>query len=711
MNVSLSTDIRELPNYGPAKANRLSRLGLRTVRDALFFFPREYQEPPPPARIADLKQGQRAAFVGRITDVSLSSSTPGKSVYATVVENESGAVRMLFFNQPFRADSLTMDKTIRLIGSPKLTGLRWEFAHPEVEILEDGLHDPNPPATIVPVYPLVETVKQADVRGVVAAAIEHGLESVLEVMPEELRERAAGCLNGNHVEAGQALVGICAALREIHQPTASECLAAARLRLIFQELLVMQLALATRRRSLTTDLEATPLECSSRLRQRILRRFPFALTDDQTRVVDEIVADMRRQFPMNRMLQGDVGSGKTAVAFFAMLLAVAGKQQAALMAPTEVLARQHFHHLQRLMDGSRVRVGLLCGSLTTSERRQTLREIESGDLDLIIGTHALVYDVAFRSLALVVVDEQHRFGVRQRVQLRGGGKAPHYLVMSATPIPRTVAMTQFGDVALSVLREKPAGRIGVKTYLADDAWKSRWWGFVRERLSEGRQAYVVAPRVGELGFEARDDDEDDIASVTQTYRELKETQLSDYRVELLHGGMAPEDKQSVMDAFAEGEIEVLVSTTVIEVGIDVANATVMTILGANRFGLAQLHQLRGRVARGSHGGHVGVFVDGGKSPRDDERLVRFETTEDGFALAEADYQMRGPGDLLGRRQSGLPPLLIADLQRDQEVLGVARELAHELIEEDPDMSGPLLSLLRDQVFRRYGTRLELGDGA
>ena len=712
-NAPLGTRLQDLPGFGPAKANRLARLGLRSIRDALFLFPRDYQSPPPPARIAELKQGERASFVGRISDVSLTSRTPGKSVFSAVVENESGAVRMMFFNQPFRAESLTFEKRVRLVGVPKLTGLRWEFAHPEVEILEDCDDTADQPASIVPVYPLADGVKQIDVRRTVAAALEHGLGSVHEVMPIALRVRSVHALGEHHVGSEGTLPEIRHTLREIHQPTTPDALAAARRRLIFQELLVMQLALATRRRALTTNLAATPLECSSRVRQRILRRFPFPLTDDQSRVIDEIAADMRCQFPMNRMLQGDVGSGKTAVAFFAMLLAVAGKHQAALMAPTEVLARQHFENLRRLMEDSQVRIGLLCGSLSTTERRETLQEIESGELDLIIGTQALVYDVAFKRLALVVIDEQHRFGVRQRVQLRSGGTAPHYLVMSATPIPRSIAMTQFGDVALSVLKEKPAGRVGVKTYLADDAWKVRWWDFVRERLAEGRQAYVVAPRVGELLPETKpnDDTDEDITSVSQMYRELKANQFSDYRVELLHGGMAPEDKQSVMNAFAEGEIDVLVSTTVIEVGIDVANATVMTILGANRFGLAQLHQLRGRVARGSHSGHVCVFVDGDKSPRDDERLALFETTDDGFELAEADFQMRGPGDLLGRRQSGMPPLRIADLQRDQEVLSAARSLAHELIEEDPEMSGPLLERLRDQVYRRYGARMELGDGA
>nr|WP_261344706.1 ATP-dependent DNA helicase RecG [Allorhodopirellula solitaria] len=723
----LSTPLQYLPGMGPARADRLRKLGLRKAQDVLFFFPREHQFPPPPTRVDDLREGVAATFVGKITDAELVSRTPGKSLFAAIVENDSGAVRIVFFNQPFRAEQLTFYRHVRISGTPKLVGLRWEFSHPKYDLLDEaelggdeGQETAPQNGEILPVYPLTEGIKDYELRRLTRRVADVLAEEITEVMPGSLRRQAATRLR----EAGIDLVGdlpdIGTTLRDIHAPPSAEKLNAARSRLVFQELLVMQLALAMRRTSLTGRLQAPEMPCTAQIRQRILRRFPFELTADQDRVISEIAREMGRQFPMNRLLQGDVGSGKTVVAIFAMMLAVANGHQATLMAPTEVLARQHYQTLTKILADSRVRIGLLCGSLTAAERRQTLAQIAAGELDLIVGTQALVYDIEFHSLGLCVIDEQHKFGVRQRVQLRSGGIDPHYLVMSATPIPRSVAMTQFGDVDLSTLREKPAGRGEVHTYLAGDKWRDRWWDFVRQRLAEGRQAYVVAPRVGEdatgdadsLGGENGPEEEtEDVTSVSRTFERLRDDVFPEHRVELLHGRMKPEAKQAVMLRFAGGEIDVLVSTTVIEVGVDVANATVMTILGANRFGLAQLHQLRGRISRGRHAAHVCVFTDGERSPEESERLQVFEQTSDGFEIAEADFRLRGPGDLLGKKQSGLAPLRIADLNRDVETLQVARAMAQDLIDEDPAMEEPESAALRDQVLRRYGERLDLGDGA
>jgi ATP-dependent DNA helicase RecG len=482
--------------------------------------------------------------------------------------------------------------------------------------------------------------------------------------------------------------------------------------LVFQELLAMQLALAIKRRRLTTELRAPPLTSTAMIDARIVNRFPFELTGDQRRAIDQIRGDMACQFPMNRLLQGDVGSGKTIVAIYAMMLAVANEHQAVMMAPTEVLARQHFETLSKTLEGSRVRIGLLCGSLSAGEKRAVIEEIASGEIDLLVGTQALLYgEIDFKRLGVCVIDEQHKFGVAQRVKLRSGGIDPHYLVMSATPIPRSVAMTMFGDVELSTLRDKPPGRGKVNTYLGRGQWKQRWWAFVRERLDEGRQAFVVAPRVSAVEASEDDDATEDIASVESVYENLSTGPLKDYRVGLLHGRMPPEEKQAVMQQLASEQLQVLVSTTVIEVGINVPNATVMTILGAQQFGLAQLHQLRGRISRGSHAGHVCVFTDGEIEPEENERLKVLEQTHDGFELAEADFRLRGPGDLLGRRQSGLPPMWIADLVRDVDILTLARSMAQEMIEEDPELSADDLIALRDQVFRRYAKRLDLGDVA
>lgn len=721
--LTLTTPIQYLPGVGPARATKLRKLGLRIARDILFLFPRNHTFPPPPTKVADLSEGEPATFIGTITDAELMSRTPGKSIFAAIVENDSGAVRIVFFNQPFRAEQLTFETQVRISGTPKLAGLRWEFTHPQYEIVQEGeLPDEDAPGGLILAnYPLTEGIKQSDLRRLARPLVNELAGQLTEVLPERLRTEAAQRLNAAGMELPGVLPGISDALRGIHLPESEAELTAAQTRLVFQELLVMQLALAMRRRSLTSELRAPSLECSATVRNRILRRFPFELTGDQRRVMDVIACDMARQFPMNRLLQGDVGSGKTVVAIFAMLVAVAGEHQATLMAPTEVLARQHYATLKRMLADSRVRIGLLCGSIGAAERRDTVEKIRTGELDIVIGTQALLYGVEFHRLGLCVIDEQHKFGVKQRVTLRDGGVDPHYLVMSATPIPRSVAMTQFGDVDLSTLREKPAGRGAVHTYLAGDSWRDRWWSFVKERVAEGRQAFVVAPRVGpevesadeELSelIDPAEPPAEDITSVHSTYEQLRTGPLKGLRVGLLHGRMASDEKQQVMETFAEGELDVLVSTTVIEVGIDVPNATVMAILGGNRFGLAQLHQLRGRVSRGTHAGHVCVFVDGDKPPQDDERLKVFEQTLDGFELAEADFRLRGPGDVLGQRQSGDARLRIADLHRDVEILQVAREMAQDWIDQDPEMESEGLEDLKSQVLRRYGNQLDLSDGA
>ena len=662
---TLLTPLQYLPGMGPVRAQRFGRLGLRTAQDVIFLFPRDYEYPAPSAKVDSLQEGQPAALVGRVVDAEFVSRRPGRSMFAALIQNESGVVRTLFFNQPFRSDQLGIDQRVLISGTPKMSGMRMEFVHPKVTLLDDAEDVPEP--RILPVYPLSDGIKQSEVRRVVAETTERLADELVEVMPDSLRHAAANQLRECGVHLDGDLVKIDVALKSLHQPPTRQHLLAARMRLVFQELLVMQLALAMRRRKLTTDLHSPPLEANAMIDARIVNRFPFELTGDQKTVIGEISRDMARQFPMNRLLQGDVGSGKTVVAVYAMMLAVANGHQAALMAPTEVLARQHYQTLKETLSESRVSVGLLCGSLTSNERQKVLESAAAGTTDLLVGTQALIYGgMDFKSLGLCVIDEQHKFGVAQRVALRSGGIDPHYLVMSATPIPRSVAMTLFGDVELSTLREKPPGRGKVNTYLAHDGWKDRWWGFVRERIDEGRQVFVVAPRVsmptneGEAG--------EDVASVEAVFEELCNGPLADYRLGLLHGRMHPEEKQSIMNAFAAGQIQVLVSTTVIEVGINIPNATVMTILGAQRFGLAQLHQLRGRIARGGHEGHVGVFTDGDTSPEDNERLQVFEQTDDGFELAEADFRLRGPGDMLGRQQSGLPPMRIADLIRDQDVL-------------------------------------------
>ncbi|WP_164100687.1 ATP-dependent DNA helicase RecG [Candidatus Laterigemmans baculatus] len=721
--VTLATPAQYLRGVGPQRAELLARLGIRNAGDALFAFPRDYQHRAELKPIAELAEEQPASIVGTIAEVDQRVTYSGKSIAGVLVEDDTGAVRLMFFNQPFRTENLHRGDRVLVSGTPRLNGLRFEFVHPRVVPLDEK--ETLPGGDVLPVYPLTEGLKQPAMRRIMASVAETLSGSVPEVLPEEIRDSLG-------------LVGIAEALLNIHRPENAEKLEAARRRLIFQELLVLQLALAMRRRRLTTDLHSPALPPSPEINARIARRFPFQLTGDQQRAIEEVGRDMSRQFPMNRLIQGDVGSGKTVVAQYAMLLAAAHKHQAVLMAPTDVLARQHQRTFAAALAKSRVRVGLFSGSLSAAERRETLRAAAAGEIDLLVGTHALLYgEIALPRLGLVVIDEQHKFGVAQRARLRSGGLDPHYLVLSATPIPRTVAMTMFGDLELSTLREKPPGRGVVKTYLAHDGWRDRWWQFVAERLDEGRQAFVVTPLVsaggkrsaeaaadgddgddpledsgpeGELGLESGGGSED-LAAAESIYRELASGPLAKYRIGLLHGRMSPADKAETMKRFAEGRLQVLVATTVIEVGIDVPNATVMTILGAERFGLAQLHQLRGRVSRGRHTGHVGIFTGGPGSPEENERLQVLAETDDGFELAEADFRLRGPGDLMGVRQSGLPPLRIADPLRDADELVAARELAQRLIDEDPQLEAAGFEKLRSQVIRRYGQVLQLGDVA
>ena len=702
---SLTTPAQYLKGVGPQRAELLLKLGIRNGQDALFFFPRDYQQPAKRVRIADLVNDEPATIVARVTELDQRVTGGGRTILGVLVEDDSGAARLLFFNQSFRLQSIHRGESLLITGTPKLNGFRFEFVHPTiVPIAEEEVAIVD---QILPVYPLTEGLKQSSMRKVMANVSEQLADAVPEVLPDSIRKAAE-------------LVGISEALKTIHQPIDDERLSRARHRLIFQELLVQQLALAMRRRRLTTDLKSPPLTPSAEINAAIQRRFPFQLTGDQQRAITDVGRDMSRQFPMNRLIQGDVGSGKTVIAQYAMLLAVAHKHQAVLMAPTDILARQHLKTFSKALEESRVRIGLLTGSIKTAQRRATLEAAAAGKVDLLIGTHALLYGgIELPKLGLVVIDEQHKFGVNQRAKLRGDGLDPHYLVLSATPIPRTVAMTMFGDLELSTLREKPPGRGAVKTYLAKDDWKDRWWKFVAERLDEGRQAYVVTPLVNfqsepKLDNPSNDEgrtEQEDPSSAEAAYRQLSSGPLKDYRLGLLHGRMSPEEKADVMQRFAEGRIQVLVSTTVIEVGIDVANATVMTILGAERFGLAQLHQLRGRISRGKHTGHMGVFTDGPGSPEENQRLQVLAETDDGFELAEADFRMRGPGDLLGTRQSGMPPLKIADPIRDADILIEARVLAHTIIDDDPQLEAEEFQRLKQQVLRKYGNVLMLGDVA
>jgi ATP-dependent DNA helicase RecG len=683
----LATPVQFVKGVGPRRAELLQRLGLRLVRDVLFFFPRGYEDLTDRREVAELEEGALQTVVGVVEDLDLRNTGPGRCVLGVLIRAQTGHLRGLWFNQPFLRDRFAPGQKVAFSGKPQREGMVWEMIHPRIALLAEGEEEPQ--GAILPVYPLTEGLAQWQLRRIVRDVVAGHVDLLDEVFPVSFLE-------------SHGLWPIRRALPEIHFPSSREALDQARRRFVYQELFILQLAVAMRRHAQQAGQSALALEATAKIDARIRRLFPFELTAGQQRAIAEIAADMGRPVPMNRLLQGDVGSGKTIVAAYAMLLATAHGCQAALMAPTEVLARQHAQTLDRLLAHSHVRRVLLAGGLSPQNRTETLLKIAAGEIDLVVGTHAILQeDVHFRKLALVVIDEQHKFGVRQRATLKQAGPAPHYLVMTATPIPRTVTLTLFGDLDVSVLSDSPPGRQKVNTYLVQEPLRQRWWEFFRKKLREGRQGYVITPLVVES-------DQVEAASVEAIFEGLANGPLEEFRLGLIHGRLSPEDKDAIMAEFRRGQIQVLVATSVVEVGVDVPNATLMTIEDGERFGLAQLHQLRGRISRGTFPGFCAVFADP-QTEESQKRLAAFASTTDGFQLAEIDFGLRGPGELLGTRQHGLPPLRIADLARDASILDEARRDAQALVASDPGLAHPDHARLRGMALRRYGETLDLAD--
>ena len=705
----LATPVQFLKGVGPARAELLERMELFAVRDVLFFFPRDYQDFTDEREVAQLEEGKLQSVRGVVEDIDLRTTSAGGSILGISIQCRTGHLRAIWFNQPFMRDRFTFGQRVMLSGKPKLEGLVWQMHHPRVETLD--AEEDEPAAKLLPVYSLTEGLLQWQMRKVVRGALDQYAHLLDEVFPEDYLQ-------------AHTLLPLQQALPQVHFPDNQNSLDHARRRLVYQELFILQLALAVKRHQQHDRQKAPALESSAKIDSRIRRLFPFELTAGQQQTIAEIAADMAGPTPMNRLLQGDVGSGKTVAAVYAMLLAVAHGYQAVLMAPTEVLARQHAMTLERMLATSQVRRAQLTGGLPAGQRTTILQQIAAGEIDIVVGTQAIIQeDVSFAKLGLVVIDEQHKFGVRQRAALKQSGDAPHYLVMTATPIPRSMTMTLFGDLDVSTLRDHPPGRQKVNTYLANETQRAKWWDFFRKKLREGRQGYVITPLVEASGGadipvcpDMCDPDggqecpphQAKTVSLEETYETLANGELEAFRLGLIHGRLTPAEKDAVMEDFRSGEIQVLVSTSVVEVGVDVPNVTLMTIESGHHFGLAQLHQLRGRISRGKYPGFCCVFGD----PQTDEsrqRLKVFAGSTDGFELAEADFKLRGPGDLFGTKQHGLPPLRIADLLRDRELLEEARRDAQALATSDPDLASEEHVKLRRMMFVRYGKALDLGD--
>lgn len=672
--MSLDSEIQYLKGVGPKLAPLFGKLGISTVRDLLFHLPRRYEDRSHLPPLSSLRPGDWATVRGRISGLNSRPLSGGRVVITTRLTDDRAGIQLVWFNQPWVRRKLeTYRGEIIAYGQVK-EGSTWlEMSSPEYELIdEDGA---EAFAKITPVYPLTEGLLQANVRRAVASAMDH-LGQVPESLPDNLRRR-------------YELLPIQEALRAIHRPDNDEERKAARRRLVFEEFFVMQMALAMQRAETNQEL-GIAFEIPVGVEQEMKEMLPFTLTGAQQRVIGEIFGDLRRPEPMNRLVQGDVGSGKTAVAACAMLAVVRSGYQACLMAPTEILAEQHAINLRRMLEPLGIPVVLLVGKLSSTQKKKAYAEVKAGAA-VAVGTHALIQEgVEFPRLGLAIIDEQHRFGVMQRAALRDKGFGrPDVLVMTATPIPRTLTMALYGDLELSVIDELPPGRTPIKTHWRPAMDRPKIYQTVQELVALGQQAYVVCPLVA-------DSDKMQAQAAEDLYERLSSGVFSNLQVGLLHGQLKPADKEATMEAFRRGELNVLVSTTVIEVGVDVPNATVMIIEDANRFGLSQLHQLRGRVGRGAAQSFCILIAD----TRNDEARRRMEImaeTSDGFKIAEEDLRIRGPGEVAGTRQHGNLDLKIADLIQDAGLLEEARQAAMKLAAYDPFLEKPTYQGLRGKV--------------
>ncbi|MCF6149995.1 MAG: ATP-dependent DNA helicase RecG [Candidatus Kuenenia sp.] len=684
MNQLLNQSIQYLKGVGPKRSKLLERLGIKTIYDLLYYFPRDYNDFSKVQKISESKIGANITIQATIDGIQNRVARRGKSILEVFVSDETGTIAATWFNQPFLVNKFHVGDRLFLHG--KVNSYKYlQLLSPEYEILRDGASDVNGWG-IIPVYPLTEHISQTQLRKIILTVLQQYAEFVEDVFPHTLTKK--------YLFSPAAI-----AIQHIHFPPSMEQLNRAKNRLIYEELFVLEIAMALRRLSIKGE-QGISFKAGVNVDAHIRNIIPFTLTGAQERVIREIKDDMKNTKPMNRLLQGDVGSGKTVIALYAALIAVANGYQAAFMAPTELLAQQHFHTVQKFLQKSQVRLGLLTGSSDAKYKKEILAQLSNGKIDLIVGTHALIEEpIMFKNLGLVVIDEQHKFGVLQRLKLRKKGMSPDVLIMTATPIPRTLAITLFGDMDISFLDELPPGRIPAMTYWISKNKETTAYEFIRGEIKKGRQVFVIYPLVEQSEkLELK-------SAVTETER-LRNEIFPECRVGLLHGKMKPAEKEQVMADFKEKRYDILVSTIIIEVGIDVPNATIMVIEHAERFGLAQLHQLRGRIGRGSEQSYCLLFGVP-KSAVSRERLRTMVKTCDGFKIAEMDFKLRGPGEFFGTRQHGLPELKISNLFHDFPILQKARKDAFEIVNKDPYLSSEEYQKIKQRVMDVFKDRLEL----
>jgi ATP-dependent DNA helicase RecG len=683
-SAQLSRPVEDLRGVGPARAAELRRLGIQTLRDLLHYYPRDYQYESEERPIAALRDGQFGIARGEVTAVNYIAGNRRPRFEATL-SDESNRLCLTFFNGAYLRTKVHPGLILRARGMvrffrglPQMVNPKWETVEPNTE--------PVAQAKLRPIYPASEKLSSEIIERIVDANLADGLSAIGEWYGPDLLAR-------------RKIPRRADAIRAIHQPRERSQALAARRRLVYDELMAMQLALALSRK-LGGVGTAPILRIDKTLHRRILARFPFELTAGQQNAIWQIVADMKSGRPMKRLLQGDVGSGKTVVALYAMLVAVTNKMQAAILAPTEVLAEQHFLTLRHLLRDSKVRIELFTGRTGRKSKGTLAEDLAQGRIHLAIGTQALLQEkIEFANLGLIVVDEQHRLGVRQRAHLTTQAKSPHYLVMTATPIPRTLALSYFADFDLSTIDGLPPGRQPIRTQWVKNPQAPQAYGFVRDQIAKGRQAYIVVPQIDS-------DDSSGGKSVTRHAQQLATGVLSGLRVAPLHGQMPSDEKEKTMADFRAGKIDALVATTVIEVGIDVPNATAMVIEEADRFGLSQLHQIRGRVGRGEHPSHC-ILISDTVSPAAQARLEALVNTASGFEIAEIDLRLRGPGELFGTRQHGLPEFKLADLASETDLLLQAKQDSEKILQQDPTLYHAHHLTLRAMLIEQFSESLGL----
>ncbi len=687
MALRRDTSIQYLKGVGPKLGDLFQRKGLRTLGDLLEFYPRAYEDQRAARNIASLRAEDIVSIKAHVVSThGINMGRSSRKMYDVLVRDSSGQIHCKFFRVPYKGyfERFTPFKEVRVVGKVTEYRGRLEFHHPDIRDIEP--EDENQDA-LIPLYTEIEGLATTKIQRLVQAAIQQIEEWPAEPLPAWVREK-------------YELMPRQKALMDIHTPNPmlasaySTFQAPSQKRIIFEEFFWLELYLASKKAGFKKD-HALQIKNPGHLLKKLEETLPFQMTGAQRRVFEEIKADLQTPHPMHRLVQGDVGSGKTIVSFMAGVYTHESGFQCALMAPTEILAEQHYKNAQKLLQPLGIEVGFLVGKTKAAERKQILARLEAGEIHFIVGTHALIEDeVKFKKLALVIIDEQHRFGVEQRGVLRAKGDSPHFLIMTATPIPRTLAMTVYGDLDVSIIDEMPPGRSPIQTRATFESKRPQAIQFMIDQLKKGRQAYIVYPLVEES-------EKIDLKNAVSEYEKLQE-QFPDYKFGLLHGKMKPDEKDAVMTSFRNQEIQVLVSTTVIEVGVDVPNANIMIIEHAERFGLSQLHQLRGRVGRGEHKSFCILIMGYAVSEEGKERTAMMEKTTDGFKIAEFDLEMRGPGEFMGTRQSGLTGFKMANLVRDMALLQQARSAAFEILKKDPQLKLQDHAPLREELLREHG---------